>query len=642
MQSSDGIPAHWLVQLLKPKRAGIDVKRSVRAAVGIAAPIALGLLLGQLQLGMLTSSGALSATMAMAPGSYRYRARRLCAVSGSATVGILLGSSLGGSGWWTVLLVCLLGIVSAIASDGSDISSLAGLQFLVFGIVGTAQAPLGTNPFVVTGCFAVGAAWVLLLTIGAWPVHPVAPERAMVAAVYRGAAKLLGAIGTEQAHPARQELTAAMNTAYDALLTVRSRLHGRDRAYRRLLVLLTSATTITEASVALLHARHRPPRAVIDAVHELADAIDEDRAAADTRLPDNHARLVRALQTGITNVRKQLVHGADADKRQARDRRTARAWLIDRLSPGRETWLFAVRLALCLALAESLGHLIGLERSYWLALTTAIVLKPDFGSVFARAVQRGGGTVVGAALGSLVVLWAPPGWLLVLLVLVIAAMLPIGQVRNYGMFSTFVTPLVLVQQDLLHGDSWGTLWARLIHTVVGCAIVLVFGYLLWPGSRSPRLGGRMTEVIRALSTYLERALTGVPQGSAVLRRRAYRALSDLRAEFQRLLAEPSKAGRQVAAWWPAVVGLERATDAVTRCAVEIQHGAALPDPEDVQRLVRAMTALTRLVDRPGDRAEFPAMPESEQLAGIRTELSNVRSALRGIQRRETGKVQATT
>src|SRR5229473_8552008 len=37
--------------------------------------------------------------------------------------------------------------------------------------------------------------------------------------------------------------------------------------------------------------------------------------------------------------------------------------------------------------------------AYWVPLTVAIVLKPDYGSVFARALQRGIGTVVGGGRG---------------------------------------------------------------------------------------------------------------------------------------------------------------------------------------------------------------------------------------------------
>jgi uncharacterized membrane protein YccC len=40
-----------------------------------------------------------------------------------------------------------------------------------------------------------------------------------------------------------------------------------------------------------------------------------------------------------------------------------------------------------------------LQCSYLVPLTVAIVPKPDYGSVFARALQRGSGTVVGSCRG---------------------------------------------------------------------------------------------------------------------------------------------------------------------------------------------------------------------------------------------------
>ena len=49
------------------------------------------------------------------------------------------------------------------------------------------------------------------------------------------------------------------------------------------------------------------------------------------------------------------------------------------------------------------------QRSYWVVLTVAIVLRPDFGSVFARALQRGIGTVVGAVLGAIILIVIPAG-----------------------------------------------------------------------------------------------------------------------------------------------------------------------------------------------------------------------------------------
>jgi uncharacterized membrane protein YccC len=63
--------------------------------------------------------------------------------------------------------------------------------------------------------------------------------------------------------------------------------------------------------------------------------------------------------------------------------------------------------------AAVMSEVVPLQRSYWVLLTVAIVLKPDFGSVFARAVQRGLGTVVGAVAGAVLLAVVPYGpWLL--------------------------------------------------------------------------------------------------------------------------------------------------------------------------------------------------------------------------------------
>jgi uncharacterized membrane protein YccC len=281
-----------------------------------------------------------------------------------------------------------------------------------------------------------------------------------------------------------------------------------------------------------------------------------------------------------------------------------------------------------MAIAEVLTVLVPFERSYWLALTVAITLKPDFGSVFARAVQRGGGTFVGALLGAGVLALSPNGWVLVGLAAAVAFLLPIAQVRQYGMFSTVLTPLVIIQLEIGHAGGWDLLLARLVDTVAGCLIVLVFGYLLWPGSRTPRIGGRLADAVDAVARYADLALLADPKGRSTLRRRTYRQLSDLRTEFQRILAEPSAAGRLAAAWYPAIIGLERVTGSVTRVAVEIDQGAPVPPRQDVDTIVAALRGIADAVraERPPDD---PPKVETQQLHAIVAHLGLVVSGLRG-------------
>ena len=148
---------------------------------------------------------------------------------------------------------------------------------------------------------------------------------------------------------------------------------------------------------------------------------------------------------------------------------------------GQVSRTFVLRLTVCMGVAGLVSEVLPLQRSYWVVLTVAIVLKPDYGSVFARALQRGLGTIVGAVLGAVLLVLFHGAWLLVPFG-VLAALLPYGRNRNYGLLATFLTPLVVVLVDLLMPAGWHLAEDRLIDTLVGCAIVLGIGFAPWPMS----------------------------------------------------------------------------------------------------------------------------------------------------------------
>jgi uncharacterized membrane protein YccC len=622
---------HWLSALLKPKPAPIDWKRAARAAAAVAAPIAVGMAVGQLSIGILVSIGSLVGTVTAVSGPYRDRWRRTGLSVLAGAIGFLLGDVVGEQGWWTTGLIVLVAAISALLSAAGNDASLASLQLLVYVVLGTHESTV-VGPGLAVGCFLGGAAFALLLSVAAWPVRATAPERALVATVYDRLFVLLSVAGTPAATGARQQLTAALNTAYDALLTARSHLQGRDQIYRRLFVALSETTPVVEAAVALINAQHRPPKSLIDAVAAIGVAIHDDVPMPGLALPETGSPRVLALAEGLYGVIDALSPDTPVPRLPAAARKSAtsdrfQTWLDEALG-GRVVWLHALRLAVCMAVAGLLVDLLPLDRSYWVFLTVAIVLKPDFGSVFGRAILRGGGTFVGALVGAGILAIDPNGWVLVLLVAVIGFLLPVAQARNYGMFATVLTPLVVIQLDLGRAGTWDLVLARLVDTVVGCAVVLIFGYLLWPASRTPQVGGQLADAIRAVSRYADHALRADPRGRSSLRRRTYRQLSDLRTEFQRVLVEPFTAGRHAAAWYPSIVALERLTSSITRVAVEIDHGEPIPPDPEVDALV---TTLTTLADAVRDGAPVPESPVSADpiIAPVCADVAQVIAGLRG-------------
>ncbi|MGX7823531.1 FUSC family protein [Actinokineospora sp. 24-640] len=619
---TDVAAPHWLRELLTQNPVPIPWKRAIRAAIALAGPIAVGLALGHGQIGVLVSIGALCVTFADADGPYGYRAQRIGAAALLGTLGYLLGT-LVEPAW---LLLVVIAAVSAFISAAGSTASMAGLQLLVFAVVGTGQA---ADPWLATGCFAAGALLAAALALAAWPVSGAAVERDAVAAVYEELAAMLAASGTEQAREARRGLTSALDRAYDALLEARSRLAGRDRSYRRLFVLLTETTPAIEAAVALVNASRPAPPAVASYLFDAALRIRvREPLAEPPEAPADAGPAVRQLHAGLRAV-AEFRRGDDdtdhrADARPLGER--VRQWW-DTVALGAVTWSLVLRLALCVGLAVLAGELLPLEHSFWVPLTVAIVLKPDFGSVFGRAVLRGLGTVAGVLLGAAVLAIDPSPWLLVLIVAVVAIGLPIGQVRNYGMFSTFVTPLVIVQLDLANAGEWGLVGARLLDTALGCVIVLVFGYLLWPGARRPRVGADLADALDLLADYLGDALGPEPRERSTLRRACYRALADLRTVFQQSLVEPFRAGRQAAAWWPVIMTMERLTDAVTGAVLAAARDGRA-DPAAVAALAAAVrdTAASVRAQRKPLEGELPAEPP---LTRVSAEISAVRAVLRG-------------
>ncbi|WP_432849239.1 FUSC family protein [Amycolatopsis sp. CA-161197] len=631
MSRPDFAAPHWLVQLLRSKPVPVPWNMVARAVLALATPLAVAYAAGDIAVGALVSTGALPAVLSEAAGPYRYRARRLGGATLAAAGGYLVGLLTGVVPAWSIPAIVVIAAVSALISAAGSNASVAALQMFVFCVLGTAQHATGLKVEELFGYFCLGAAWSLFVALVTWTVRGTSPERTAVAQVYIELAAMLSATDEPTSRVARNQLTTAMSTAYDRLLTARSWLSGRDAAYRQLLNLLSATTPAVEASVAMVNAGHRPPPEVIDYLAgAAASVLATQPLPAPPPMPEDDLDPVEsALYAGLARIEK----GDDRQRRKpASPAQRLREWLGS-LASGPYTWLAALRLTVCVAVAEVVALLVPFERSYWITLTVGVVLKPDFGSVFGRALLRGMGTIAGVGLGAIVLAVGARGWVLVVLIALFAGGAAIGKVRNYGMLGTFVTPLIILQMDLAQTGSWSVVLARLLDTVTGCVIVLLIGYLLWPGSRRPRVGGRLADSFDTVADYVRAALVlnSTPEARLARsrsRRAAYRALADLRTAFQQVIVEPSPAGRHAVAWWPVIAGLERVADAVTEVSVTLGRGVPAPSPAEISLLTDALAELAAAVREQREPGSVP-LPDSAQLAGVVDQLGSTFDAVRG-------------
>ncbi|MFC5666870.1 FUSC family protein [Kitasatospora misakiensis] len=612
-------PPTWLTAGLRPQPAPVPWAAVARAAVALAVPLAVGLAAGQPAYGALVSMGALSGVIGDTADAYRMRFFNIAVPQLFGAVGVALGTLVYGHDWTAVAVLTLVALVSGMISSIGSVASVAGLLLLLNAVVG-AGLPLPQPWWKAPLLLTAGGAVVLLLTLFAWPLRGGVPERAAVAASYRSTAAFLRAAGTPEHDERRQAVTQSLNASYDLLLAHRTRRHGRSPGLTRLIAQLNALIPIVEAASAakLRPARLGPlPEAWPAAVLTLADTVGRSPAptAVPLDLPTPTGPSERALHQALryaaaVGAESDPAHTAAPDRLGrpaapwARTRRATRAALFSRAS-----WRYGLRLALCIGLAQVVVSVLPVPRSYWVALTVTFVLKPDFGSVFSRAVLRALGTAAGLLIAMPVLSEVPRGWWDVPTVALLAALIPACSAKGYAFQTAAITPVILLLSDLLNHQGFRLVLPRLFDSLIGCGIALVAGYLCWPESWHTRIGDRLADAVTEASAYVVLAFAGAPGQDRTAgprrRRRLYRDLSAVRSEFQRALTEPPPTGPPAAAWWPLVIAVERVVEATTATQVRVEHGEPAPPPGEVAALAADLAALAEAL-RTGAPAPRPA------------------------------------
>lgn len=611
-------PPDWLVRNLRSQPAPVNWAAVARASIAMTLPLAVGLAVGKVEYGALASMGALSGVIGDTADAYRMRILNIAIPQLFGAVGVTVGSLVFGHGWLAVAVVTLVALLSGMISTIGAVASVSGLLLLLNSVVGAGLPMPGQwwlAPLLMTG----GGLLVLVLALLAWPLRSGVPERSAVADTYRTVATLMAACGTEEYDEARHAVTQSLNQSYDLILARRTRHHGRSPDLTRLLAQLNAITPVVEAAPAA-HVTGEPlPPEVTEAVHHLASAVETGYPGPIAlHLPTPTSETTRAVDHALRHA-AEVVRTPDVDPAGLDDRlgrpaalriRAARATRNVALSAA--SWRYGLRLALCIGVAQVLVSIIPVPRSYWVALTITFVLKPDFGSVFSRALLRALGTVAGLVIAAAVLSEVPRGWWDIPVMLLLAPLIPALTPRGYGYQTAAITPVILLLSDILNHQGTALLMPRLLDSLMGCGIALVAGYLLWPESWHTRVGDRLAKAVDDTATYVESAFGHDPKdppARARLRRGLYRDLSVIRTEFQRALTEPPPTGRRAAAWWPLVVAVERIVDATTAARVRTKHGAPLPSEAEVGQVVLQLRELAE------------GVREAETLYAVRTDLT---------------------
>ena len=354
---------------MRTTRPPVPWRDVVRFAVAIPAPLAVAVAVEggiepgpALSAGVFATMGALVGDLAPQPGPLRDRSAGRSPRPAFGVLGLLVGQYATGGGWLPVVVIALISAVAALISQVNATLSLG-----VAAAAGLHGARLRPGHPAVRWTAEVA---LLPRRRGVGHARPrscrpateaLDPDRTAVADrlhPHRRPARRPS--GTATAERARRALTTALNAAYDRVIRSRSHTAGRVKELSELAGVLNSAAPLVEGAVAAARAgapagpagRRRRPRAGRGPAGRAASCPPTGPPPLDGRHPGPPRRPARR-PAGVE--RRRRPGGARRRGRRPRppvDLRTRLRELADRTLASPDGRAFAVRLALCMSIAE--------------------------------------------------------------------------------------------------------------------------------------------------------------------------------------------------------------------------------------------------------------------------------------------------
>jgi uncharacterized membrane protein YccC len=539
--------------------------RAARTALGVLAPLVLGIATGHTEYGTFAALGALPTGFVSFRGITRTRALLVAITAAGMAVSTFVGAATAdGPAWFLVPVIMVWAYLAGVCAALGPSAIAVSLQWPVAVLIGSAIPLSPAQAALRGGLVLAGGLWQGALVVLSWALSRGSAERTAMAGSYEVLSKYAAELAAGSSGPppadtlpgtyalrdpnpllrsaARQHLIDLMEES-ERIRTTLTVLGGPGRAgpikgrpgaagqsaagtadadkgaagegaaatdppgERRRALLAASARSLSEIAAALRSRRSQR------ASH--LDLARQPISSADAAAGHSWNWAAEALAGQLRSAARitERLNDAEPARSSGPPRPSLRLPAHDllvtlraSLGTSSEAGRHALRLAVITGLAEVIAQAADLPHGYWAALTVLIVLRPDYGSTLYRGLQRAAGTVVGAGLGVATVLLGHFGSSALLVGIGVSlfaayAVFPV----NYLFYAVFLTDFVVVLLALAGLPADQTALDRLAGTGVGTALALV-AYLLWPTWERTSASEKFARVVLAQSRFADMLL----------------------------------------------------------------------------------------------------------------------------------------
>ena len=584
-----------VAEVTKINRSGVELAWGIRCTIGVAVPLAIALIAKAPAQGVAVAVGAIVVGFASRQGVYRTRAAAMLFASLGMAIATFVAGISSGRPVTDVTIAALWGYAAGLLASLGPAATAVGVNSIVALSIFSQYRMTPLDAGIQAGLVFAGGLWQTVLCVLVFPLRRFDAERTVLAAAYDGLAEYAAHLPSAKLSvPDPKPFAELAATLADPQPFAR---RGDIAAFEGLLIAaerLRASLATMATDRYMLDIRHaeggqasveRLAGAAHDVLTEIARALREARApegadaawqtlesavASLEKMPANAdrdvgtslARTVDDARALVGQLRSAwIMSGAPAEgdpeppEPAAPHHKRLRSFRPPAIGEALETLRANVsldsaytqhglRMAAVLAIAQILSHFLPIDRGYWIAITAAIVLRPDFATTFTRGVARLGGTLIGALVASSVALLNPSGTALVALALFFVALAYTFFNVNYAVFSAAITGFVVFLLAFGGFSEHAAVLDRIGATLVGGVLALA-AYLAWPTWERELVPARLAELLDRQRVHsrlvLQAYLDPAHRDDAAIRTAqmaSWRARSNADASVDRMLSEP--------------------------------------------------------------------------------------------------------
>ncbi|MCX2837364.1 FUSC family protein [Salinimicrobium sp. MT39] len=204
----------------------------------------------------------------------------------------------------------------------------------------------------------------------------------------------------------------------------------------------------------------------------------------------------------------------------------------------------SLRLTVVMALGYVIGEFFAVQNAYWILLTTLVIMRPGYALTQERFKHRLYGTLIGGAVAISLVFFIRNQTVYAILAVICLVLAHSMIQRNYKTAAAFITLNVIFVYSLLKPNVLEVIEFRVLDTVVGAGLAFLGAKFLWPTWEYTLIQNFIRESIKANLSFLKEVeafynhKSALPASYRLARKKAFLAMGDLNAAFQRMAQEP--------------------------------------------------------------------------------------------------------